>query len=130
MKQGGRDLTNKELYEFMGQIGRDTFRGLEGIDAENTAPYFDDALESLVQTYGYWERGPYNVDNEYNRRDFREEAMRRALWAILVVQGYQPSGAASLDCDSQSGNWGSFDEDAVRSLTEFTEQAREVYRES
>jgi hypothetical protein len=128
MKQGGRDLTNEELYMVMGKIGRDTFRGLEGIDAENTAPYFDDALESLVQTYGYWERGPYDINNEYNRRDLRNEAIRRALWATLVIQGYTPAGADSLDCDSQSGNWGSFDEEGIRQLTEFTESRREQYR--
>jgi hypothetical protein len=119
MKQGGRDLDNRELYEVMGKIGRDTFRGLEGIDAENTAAYFDDALESLVQQYGYQESGPYNFDNEYNRRDFRDEAIRRALWAILVIQGYAPYHAGS-----GYGDWSGWDEEAAQKLTDFTAASR------
>ena len=107
MKQGGRDLTDQELNGILDEIGRDIFKGLEGIDAENTAAYFDDALESLVQQHGFWARG-YDVEQEYNRSDLRIQAISRALWATLVIQGYAP-----VANESGYGKWPVYDEDAI-----------------
>lgn len=116
MKQAGNDLTHDELHAVItkieaGKNGQGLFStGLQGIDAENTAPLFDDALESLVQQYGYWDKD-YNVDEEYNRSDFRDVAIHRALWAILVLQGYVQVGEPGY------GNWDHPDDDTLHNAT-------------
>lgn len=134
MRQGGRDLTEAELREVMtaidekpnkmtGQMGcHHIFDGLAGIDAENTAPYFDDALESLVQQHGFWARG-FDIDGEYNRKDLRTLAIARALWAILVLNGYLPVGY------NMDGNWPEYDEDVLRAETVRREEAWDQYQE-
>jgi hypothetical protein len=125
MRQGGQDLTERELQKAVFYIANGTslWQGLQGIDAENTAPLFDEALESLVQQYGYWERG-YNNEVEYDRDDLRQEALRRALWAVLVIHGYEPygnvtsSGKYVTNEGLKSPRWDGFDEQRTEAETE------------
>jgi hypothetical protein len=117
MRQGGRPLKGQELQFWMSNqtikaTHQGIFYGLQGIDAENMAPYFDEALESLVQSYG-----AYVIDSaEYDRADLRDEAIRRALGAVLVVHGYVP-------CENMWRKPYTFDE---RQIERETERRNEV----
>lgn len=125
MRQGGEPLNEVELRAVMHKIedtpqGGGLFSsGLQGIDSDNMAPYFDDALESLVQQYGLWTIN-YNVDMEYNRRDLRDVAIHRALWAVLVCQGYAPFG------ENGYGDWSTFTDDDHHKISGKRSEAWEV----